>query len=157
LDVSALTPGERRFLEELNARGVRYLVVGLAAAAVQGATIGTQDIDLWFENLGDPGIGDAARAAGGLWVSGSFGMRPPALGGATLGDRFDVVTHVHGIGPFAAEYPGARAATIDGVAVRVLPLARIIASKRALGRPRDHAHLPALEEALAAVDEPTNE
>jgi hypothetical protein len=35
--------------------------------------------------------------------------------------------------------------------VRVLPLERIIASKRAAGRPKDLAVLPALEAALAVA------
>jgi hypothetical protein len=43
-------------VEELNRRGVRYLVVGVAAAVLQGATTATQDVDLWFEAL------EAARA-----------------------------------------------------------------------------------------------
>ena len=157
MDVSALTDAERRFLEELEARGVRFLVVGLAAALLQGANTATQDIDLWFEDIADPRIGEAARAVGGLWVSGSFGMRPPALGGDALGDRFDVVTHVHGVASFEQEYGAAREVTVDGVTLRILPLDRIIASKRALARPRDQAHLPALEEALLAQqahDEP---
>jgi len=36
----------------------------------------------------------------------------------------------------------------EGVDVPVLPLSRIIASKRATGRPKDLAILPALEDAL---------
>jgi hypothetical protein len=40
---------------------------------------------------------------------------------------------------------------IDDIPVRVLPLERIVASKRASGRPKDLAALPALEEALAAL------
>ena len=39
---------------------------------------------------------------------------------------------------------------VDGVVLRVLPLERIIASKRATGRPKDLAAMPALEAALAA-------
>ena len=85
----AFTDVERRFLQELEARGVRYLVIGMTAAVLQGARGVTEDVDLWFERLDDAGIAEAARAVGGLWVSGSFGMRPPMLGGA-LGDRFDV-------------------------------------------------------------------
>lgn len=62
---------ERRFLEELRARGVRFIVIGMGAAVLQGATAVTQDLDLWFESPGDPRIGEAARAVGGLYVSGS--------------------------------------------------------------------------------------
>jgi hypothetical protein len=56
-----------------------------------------------------------------------------------------------GLGTFDKEYPGARDAQIDGVNVKVLPLARILASKRAADRPKDRAVIPALEEALAAI------
>ena len=41
--LSALKDAERRFLEELNARGVRYMLVGLSAAILQGANTLTQD------------------------------------------------------------------------------------------------------------------
>lgn len=149
---SALTEAERRFLAELAARGVEHAVVGLSAALLQGATVSTQDIDLWFARPDDPGIAEAARAAGGFWISGSFGMRPPGLGGA-LGDRFDVVTHMDGLGSFADERPHMIEVEVDGVRLAVLRLERILARKRAAGRPKDLAALPALEAAIAARDE----
>jgi hypothetical protein len=147
--LSALKDAERRFLEELNARGVRYMIVGLSAAILQGANTLTRDIDLWFATIADPQISPAAAAAGGIWVSG-FGMMPAQLGGA-LGDRFDVVNLMSGLGTFDMEYPGALDAQVDGVDVKVLPLSRILASKRAANRSKDRAVIPALEEALAAI------
>ena len=39
---------------------------------------------------------------------------------------------------------------IDGVPLRVLPLERVIASKRATNRPKDRAALPSLEATLLA-------
>ena len=146
-----LTDAERRFLTELEARGVKYMVVGLTAAALQGANTTTVDIDLWFETTADTRIQDAANAAGGLWVSG-FGMMPARLGGL-LGDRFDVVLHMSGLGRFEEEFARARAMTVEGVPIRVLPLDRILVSKRAANRPKDLASIPALEEALATIDE----
>jgi len=41
---------------------------------------------------------------------------------------------------------------VDGTALRVLPLDRVIASKRATGRLKDTAQLPALEATLLARD-----
>ena len=148
---SVLAAGERALLAALNAIGVRYLVVGMSAALLQGARGATEDIDLWFERLDDPRIGEAAREAGGFWVSGAFGMRPPALGGEALGDRFDVVVHMHGLRSFAEEYSETLAEQVDGVPLRVLPLKRILASKKAAGRAKDQAQIPALEEAIAAL------
>lgn len=149
-----LTDAERRFLTELETRGVKFMIVGLTAAGLQGANTTTVDVDLWFETTADPGIREAAEAAGGMWISG-FGMMPARLGGP-LGDRFDVVLHMSGLDRFEIEYAHARPVTVEGVAVRLLPLERILASKRAADRPKDRAVIPALEEALAAVqgDEP---
>jgi hypothetical protein len=151
LDAYVLTEAERRFLAELVARGVKFMVVGLTAAALQGANTTTVDIDLWFETNADPRIREAADVAGGIWISG-FGMMPVRLGGP-LGDRFDMVLHMSGLGRFEDEYAGSRAVTVEGVTVRVLPLARVLVSKRAADRPKDRAALPALEEALAAIED----
>jgi hypothetical protein len=146
-----LTDAERNFLDELETRGVKYMIVGLTAAALQGANTTTVDIDLWFETAADARIVDAARAAGGLWVSG-FGLMPAQLGGP-LGDRFDVVLHMSGLGRFEEEYLRARPMSVEGVRVHVLPLDRILLSQRSANRLKDRAVIPALEEALAAVEE----
>src|SRR3954469_24084983 len=99
-DFSVLTEGERTLLEALLRRGVRFMLVGLSAAVLQGANTATRDIDLWFEDVSDLRIGQAVREVNGIWVSGSFGMRPAQLGGEAIGDRLDVVTHMHGLGSF---------------------------------------------------------
>lgn len=150
---SALTEAERRFLLELNRLGVRFLLVGASAAVLQGANTATQDLDLWFEDTADPRLAMAARSAGGAFVPGGVGLRPPMIGGDVLGDRLDVVVHMHGLGSFPAEYGSSKTITVDGIPLRVLPLRRIIDSKRATGRTRDLAQIPALEEALAASEE----
>jgi len=123
----------------------------MSAGLVQGARGATDDIDLWFETTGDPGIGEAAKDVGGFWYPGSFGMRPPALAGDDIGDRFDVVLRADGLGPFSEEYSRSVEIQIDRIPIRVLPLDRILASKRAAGRPKDLAQIPALEEAIAAA------
>ena len=125
-DFAAFTDGELGLLHALTRRGVPFMVVGLSAAVLQGANTGTRDIDLWFENLTDPRIRDA--------------------------DRLDIVTHMHGLGRFTEELVNTVEVTVDGVPLRVLKLERIIASKRATGRPKDLAAIPALEEALIATN-----
>jgi hypothetical protein len=147
----ALTAAERAFLEALEGLGVRYLVVGLSAAVLQGADTLTADIDLWFADRSDPRISEAARRAGGVFVSGSFGMMPPMLGGEDLGDRFDVVLTLSGLDAFDDEARRAQRIEVDGLQLPVLPLERIIESKRVAGRRKDLAVLPALEAALAAA------
>jgi hypothetical protein len=79
-------------------------------------------------------------------------MQPPTLGGS-LGDRFDVVLTMSGLEPFDEEYARSKTIEIDGLIVHVLPLERIIVSKRAANRPKDCAAIPALEAALAVLME----
>jgi len=144
-----LEPGERAFLAALEELGIRYLVIGVGAAVMQGASLVTQDIDLWFEDRTDRRLHEAAHRAGGVVVPGHVGMMPTQVGGGEIGDRIDVVTTPQGLDDFATEYARAKLLDLDGLTVRVLPLDRIIASKRAAGRPKDVAVVPALEAALA--------
>lgn len=151
-DFSALTHAEKTLLEALTDSGVRFMLVGLSAAVLQGANAATRDIDVWFEDVTDARIGEAVRKAGGIWASGTFGIRPPQIGGDAVGDRLDVVAHMHGLGAFEDEFANTIVIELDGVPLRVLNLDRIIASKTATGRAKDMAALPALEEARAALD-----
>jgi predicted nucleotidyltransferase len=152
---SALSPAERAFLQALDELGVRFLIVGVTAASMQGARVATEDIDLWLADLGDRRIGEAARRAGAIWVPAQFGMQPPTLGGS-LGDRFDVVLTMSGLDGFDQEYARSKTMELDGLPLKVLPLDRIIVSKRAADRPKDRAALPALEAALAVTLEERN-
>jgi hypothetical protein len=148
VDVWALTDAERALLAALDRRHVRYLVVGLSAALLEGAAVATQDIDLWFQSSDPDLLRAAATDAGGFWISG-FGMQPPAFGGPGL-ERIDYVFGPQGLDDFDVEYARARDYEVDGVRLKVLPLERVLASKRAANRPKDRAQIPALEAALAA-------
>ena len=54
-----LTSAERALLEALNALGVRYLIVGMGAALLEGAPGTTQDLDLWFERIDEERLREA--------------------------------------------------------------------------------------------------
>jgi hypothetical protein len=148
VDDFALTPAERHLLGALQRRGVRFVIVGMGAAVLEGAPLATQDLELWIEQAGDERLRLAAAEVGGFWISG-FGLQPPAFGGEGL-ERLDVVLTVHGLEDFATEYEGCVERDVDGLSLCVLPLERVIASKRALGRAKDIAQLPALEATLLA-------
>ncbi|MCG8555830.1 MAG: hypothetical protein MJD61_11175 [Proteobacteria bacterium] len=149
---SILTSAEQTLLRELIARGVRFMVVGMSAALMQGARGATEDIDLWFENVTDSRIGEAVKAAGGIWVSGSFGMGPPRIGGEELSERFDVVVHMSGLERFATEFQHVRYETVDGIDIPIIPLNRVLVSKRAANRTKDRAQLAAIEDALLLLE-----
>lgn len=146
----ALAEPERRLLRALHVHGIRYLVVGLGAALIEGAPVATLDLDLWLERIDDPRIAAAAADAGGFWVAG-FGVQPPAFGGEGL-DRLDVVLTLHGLGTFDDEYAHSLDRVIDGLPLKVLPLERVVVSKRATNRLKDRAALPVLEATLRARD-----
>jgi hypothetical protein len=67
------------------------------------------------------------------------------------------VLTAHGLAAFDVEYDSAIEHTLDGVPLRVLPLERVIASKRSTGRMKDAAQLPGLEATLAARREGLDE
>lgn len=140
---------ESAFLRELKRRKVRFMIVGLSAAALQGAPVVTQDVDLWFRDLDDPNIRKALDKVGGILVP-SIGLNPPMLAGEAV-KLFDIVVHMHGLGSFDEELAGATAVDLAGTEIFVLPLAKIIKSKSALGREKDRMVMKALEEALAVT------
>jgi len=148
-DRTIFTPKEEAFLEALVEEGVPFLLVGLAAAALQGAPAVTQDIDLWFVDLSDPRFLRALDRAGVAYVAPSLNNPPLLAGGGS--DLFDIVTHMHGLDGFEEETKRAVRIQLGRVEVPVLPLDRIIASKKATGRPKDRAILPVLEDALRVL------
>ncbi len=147
----ALSAPERRLLQALHDHGIRFLIIGLSAAVIEGAPVATLDVDVWLERVDDPRLPEAAAAGGGFWVSG-FGVQPPAFGGPGL-ERLDVVLTAHGLRSFADEYAEAPDREVDGVVVKVLPLSRVLLSKQTTNRPKDQAALPILRATLLARGE----
>lgn len=145
----SLTEDELRFLDALTRRRVRFLVVGLSAAALQGAPVVTQDVDLWFEDLHDPRLVQALREVGAGYVPPSH-LNPPMFAGAGS-ELFDIVLRLDGLASFKEEFRKAVRLSLGGVQIKALPLDRILASKRAADRPKDRLVIPVLEDSLAAA------
>ena len=141
------TEAEQAFLRELRLRKVEFMIVGLAAAALQGAPAVTQDIDLWFKDLGDRRILEALAQVGGIYVP-PTASTPPMFAGKSVA-LFDIVLTMHGLGDFGRELRNTRTVRVGRTTVRVLSLERIIASKKAANREKDRLILPVLEDALA--------
>lgn len=146
---SLFTSKEVDFLRALIEEGVEFLVVGLAAAALQGAPAVTQDVDLWFADLNDPGLKRALARMRATYVPPTPSTPPLLAGGGT--DLFDIVVHMHGLKSFHEEARAALKVPVGPVVLPVLPLERIIISKRRAGRPKDKAILPVLEDALRVI------
>jgi len=148
---SIFTDRERKFLQELVRRDVEFMIVGLSAAALQGAPAVTQDIDLWFKDLSDPRLRDALKKVGGVYVP-PTGSTPPMFVGRAVA-LFDIVLHMDGIGGFEDEIGNAINVRIGRTQVKVLRLSRIIASKKAANRRKDRLILPVLEDTAATLRE----
>jgi hypothetical protein len=144
-----LSEGELRLLESLLRHGVNFMVVGLSAAALQGAPVVTQDVDLWFEDLNDPNLIPALREVGAAYVP-PFSLNPPMLAGPHS-EPFDIVIAMTGLGPFVEEMKSCRKIPVGHLTLAVLPLERIIVSKRATNRPKDQLVVPVLENALRTM------
>jgi hypothetical protein len=140
---------ETRLLGNLLKHKVRFMVVGLSAATLQGAPVVTQDVDLWFEKLGDDTISNALREVGAAYVPPSIN-NPPMLAGAGA-ELFDIVIRMDGLGTFAEELKNCVEIPIGRLKLKVLALDRILASKLAANRPKDKLTIPLLRDALAVT------
>lgn len=143
----SLNESELRFLRALLRRKVRFMVVGLSAAALQGAPVVTQDVDLWFEDLGDPAIRDATREVGAAYVPPSL-LNPPMFAGGGV-ELFDIVLTMHGLGTFAEELSHCIEVPLGRHRLKVLGVERILTSKRAANRTKDRLVIPVLEDSLS--------
>jgi Ser/Thr protein kinase RdoA (MazF antagonist) len=148
-EVLPLSEAELQLLETLIRHKIRFMVVGLSAAALQGAPVVTEDIDLWFDNLSDPKLMQALVKVGAAYIP-PFGYNPPMLGGAGS-DPFDLVVRMDGLGEFADEWKHALEIKIGKLKLKVLPLERILASKQAANRPKDQRVIPVLQNSLRTL------
>jgi hypothetical protein len=150
-------------LQGLDAAGVRCVVVGGVAAAAQGATYVTHDLDICYDPAGD----NVTRLAQLLasWHAYPRGVEEglpffmdtqtfratPVMTLHTSEGAIDVFDRITGVGEFAEVRAASAALESFGVRFRVLTLPALIRAKRAARRPKDIAQLPELEALLALV------
>jgi hypothetical protein len=149
-EVLPLSDAELRLLGSLLRHKIRFMVVGLSAAALQGAPVVTEDVDLWFDDLSNPKLMQALVKVGAAYIP-PFGFNPPMLGGAGS-EPFDVVIRMDGLGEFADEWKRAVEIKVGKLRLKVLPLERILASKQAANRAKDQRVIPVLQNALRTLE-----
>ena len=129
-----------------------YMLIGGYAVMAHGHIRATQDLDVWVRPTSD----NAARVMAAMT---EFGL-PPGLSQEDLlvstarpptGFRFgrppfavDLVTSIQGV-EFDAAWAGSSVRRLDGIDVRVIGRAALLANKRATGRSKDAADVEALE------------
>lgn len=128
----------RDFLTALSAGGVRHVVVGAHALAVQGLVRATEDIDILVEptRLNAQRLAVAVREFAGVSLE-YFRVSIEDLSRPDIGffmgvepDRIDVLTRIAGLG-FERAWRDRVPAKIAGVEVYALGLTSLIAAKRA--------------------------
>ena len=144
-----LSESELRLLRALLKHKIRFMVVGLSAATLQGAPVVTQDVDLWFESLGEDKMTRALREVGAAYVPPSP-INPPMLAGAGS-ELFDIVLRMDGLGKFADEITHCIEIPLGRHKLKVLSLERILASKIAANREKDRLTIPVLRDTLATI------
>ncbi len=150
--MAALLPfseSELRLLRSLLRHKVRFMVVGLSAATIQGAPVVTQHVDLWFESPGEEKMTRALRAVGAAYVPPSA-INPPMLAGAGA-ELFDVVLRMDGLHTFGVEIKHCVRIPLGRYRLNVLSLERILVSKIAANRAKDKLAIPVLRDALTVV------
>jgi len=140
--------------------GLDAVLIGNAAAALQGAPVTTVDLDFLFRNT-PRNVARLKRFAAALHA---MVLRPyyPASDLFRVvrdedGLQVDFMATIHGVRSFEGVRARATTIAIDDVPVRVASLADIVKSKRAAGRPRDLAILDILEKALEEAGKPARE
>ena len=148
------TPLLGTILDGLAAEKIEAVLIGNAAAAVQGAPVTTLDFDFMFRDT-PANLAKLKRLAKRLDaiilrpfypVSRLYRMTSDASG-----LQVDFMPVIHGVRSFASLRSRAVAIDIDGRLLIAASLDDIIKSKRAAGRDRDLAVLPVLERPAALV------
>ena len=127
------------------------IVIGNAAAALNGAPVTTIDIDFLFRKT--PANIKKLRAVAADLGAVVFRPHYPASGLYRLsrdedGLQLDFMTTIDGVASFEGLRKRAKRVEFGDAAVLVADLADIIKSKKAAGRPRDIAVLDILERTL---------
>jgi len=137
--------------------GLEAVLIGNAAAALQGAPVTTVDFDFLFRRT-PRNIGKLKLLARAL---GATILRPfyPASDLFRVvrdddGLQIDFMATIHGLRSYEGVRDRAQRIEVGGAVVLVASLTDIIKSKRAAGRPRDRAVLDVLETAREEATKP---
>jgi predicted nucleotidyltransferase len=148
-------------IKALVAARVRFVVIGGVAATIQGSARFTNDIDICYDTADDNIQRLVALLSG--WNANQRGVEPgrpfvfyerafrntPVKTLTTDKGDIDVLDVVPGVGDYAAVLKASEVVEIGGVEFSSLRLEALIASKRAVRRPKDVEQLIELEALLA--------
>jgi hypothetical protein len=127
----------------LCAEKIRFQLIGMSAAVLQGVPVATLDVDIWL----DLPPRQYMRA---MNIALRHGAKLVLNTVAELADGtlVNFIFEVTGLKDFAAELRKARILEFHGLAVPVMPLESIRKSKAAILRPKDTPHIYYIDETL---------
>lgn len=125
-----------RLLAALEEENIRFMLIGMSAAIVQGVLGTTADIDLWID-LPSRQYMRVQNIAGRLGAT----MAANTVAFLEDGTPINFVFKVTGLGSFASELVNTRLMTFQGRRIPVLRLQRIQKSKEAVRREKDLLHI----------------
>lgn len=127
------------FLKALRDEKIDCILIGAMAAIQQGAPLMTVDYDFWVRLPERQYVRllTIVQRQGGT-------IRARTLYELSDGTQVNAIFQPDGLRSFDAEWKLSRWGRLENVPVRVLPLHRVIASKRAANRDKDVAVLPIL-------------
>ena len=150
----------KELLSALNARDVKYLVVGGYAVGVYAEPRATKDLDIWIK--ADRQNSEAVYSALALYGAPLAGITPLDFSSdpesifqiGVPPVRIDILQHLSGV-DFDEAWETRVESVIDGeVRAHVISRDKLIANKVAVGRPRDLLDVADIREASKAPQEP---
>ena len=130
----------------LNAERIKFQVIGMSAANIQGVPGSTLDVGLWLDLRPRQYI----RALNLAVREGAQVVRNTVVE-LLDGTLVNFVYEVTGLSSFKSVFPKACKLKWEGVEVAVLPLELIQKSKEAIRRPKDLLHIEMIKERLEVI------
>jgi hypothetical protein len=138
-DVSPLV----RLVGTLRAEKIRFQMIGMSAAVLQGVPVVTHDVDLWI----DLPARQYMRAVNVAVRQGATMVRNTVVE-LSDGMLVNFIYEVTGLGSFAAELRKAQKLKFHGCEIPVMPLESIRKSKAAVMRDKDPVHIHYIDQTL---------
>jgi hypothetical protein len=130
-------------IKALRQEGIDGSLIGMMAAVRHGATATTWDYDFWVRLPERQYVRllTIVHRLGGKILARTMYELPNGI-------QVNAIFRPDGLRSFEAEYKRCTLCRIEGQPVRLLPLDRVIASKKASGREKDIATLPMRQKVL---------
>ena len=131
------------FLKALHEERIEFILIGAMAAIEQGAPLMTVDYDFWVHLPERQYVRllTIVKRQGGT-------IRARTVYELNDGTQVNAIFQPDGLRSFKAEWKVSSWGKLEQVPVKVLPLPRVIASKKAANREKDIAVLPVLRRTL---------